>query len=103
MLLYSKDTYLQYIEGEADAVAELWRDLGMDKRHSIIWSQRGECEDRKFGSLAMGYFDGDRETSAVQDWKIWRRRYEWPESDAEELVRLLRTVAQEKYPQAIRP
>jgi len=100
MLLYSKDTYLQYIEGEAEPLSELWRDLELDKRHRIIWSRQGEREDRQFGKLAMGYFDGNRETSAVQDWQIWRRRYEWPETDADELMRLLLTVAQEKYPQA---
>lgn len=103
MLLYSRDSYLQYIEGEAEAMAELWRDLGLDKRHRIIWSQQGERESRQFGHLAMGYFDGDREKSAVQQWPIWRRRYEWPETDADELVRLLLTVAREKYPQAIEP
>lgn len=103
MLLFSKDTYLQYIEGEAGAMDELWRDLGLDERHRIVWSRHGERDARLFGNLAMGYFDGNRETSAVQSWPIWRRRYEWPETDADELTRLLLTVAREKYPQAVNP
>jgi len=100
-LLFSNDSYLQFLEGTAKALDQLWAKIAADRRHKIVWLRQGEAAELRLAGLAMGYFDCDRERSPAQTGQLWRTRREWQESDAEALIDLLVTIASEKYPAAI--
>lgn len=58
MLLYHEGSFLQVLEGEADAVDALYEQISMDRRHGgVIRMLRAEIEERTFGEWSMGFVD----------------------------------------------
>ncbi|NIA70760.1 BLUF domain-containing protein [Pelagibius litoralis] len=56
MLLYVERQFLQYLEGEQEAVETLYRNIEKDPRHSgVIRLFAGPCARRVFADWSMGY------------------------------------------------
>lgn len=54
VLLYSGGTFLQYLEGPADAVEHVWRIIRVDPmHHNILEMDRGEIGNRLFPEWSM--------------------------------------------------
>jgi hypothetical protein len=100
-LLFAADCYLQFLEGEATALAGLWESIRADPRHSIVWKQEGIAPGPRLAGLPLGYLDADREPSCARSLPLWAKRHDWPASDAPGLVELLVAAAEEKYPLAL--
>lgn len=62
MLLYKDCRFLQVMEGEKDAIEQLFDKIKQDKRHSsIITYLKNEIDEREFGEWQMGFFNLDLE------------------------------------------
>ncbi len=56
MLLYSNQSFLQILEGELDALDELYTRITQDPRHSRLrLLSRGPIDSRKFAQWSMGF------------------------------------------------
>lgn len=59
--------FYQYLEGEAAALASLWRNLQEDPRHEAMTIlHKGPIDARRFARQAMGW--GDAEQRSLFDW-----------------------------------
>lgn len=105
-LLFTNELYLQYLEGDGAALDALWDRLEQDQRHQVVWKTSGTTPQRRLGTLAMGYFDGDREGdrdgAPLRDQAIWRERQSWGPDRSEALIALLVSLARHKYPTSFR-
>jgi hypothetical protein len=60
MLMYSKGTFMQVLEGEDSAIDETMGRIGLDQRHhSIFELSRDPIEQRDFGRWSMGFYSLD--------------------------------------------
>ncbi len=60
LLLYHDGSFLQFLEGEVDAVQELYDTIEADKRHGEVkLLMRREIDERNFGDWKMGYMRVD--------------------------------------------
>ena len=100
-LLFSSQCYLQFLEGEAAALASLWESLRTDSRHTIVWKLEGIAPAPRLAGLPLGYLDAEREPSCARALPLWAKRHDWPAADAAGLVELLVAAAEEKYPSAL--
>jgi hypothetical protein len=58
MLLYKDGAFMQALEGEEQAVRELYDRISRDSRHfGLLKLVEGEREDRCFGDWSMGFQD----------------------------------------------
>jgi hypothetical protein len=58
MLLYKDGNFMQVLEGEENAVRELYARISRDPRHlGVLTLVEGEREDRCFGDWSMGFQD----------------------------------------------
>ena len=56
MLLYREGFFIQALEGEEEAVMELYNKIQQDDRHrNILTVHKAEVDERSFGSWAMGF------------------------------------------------
>ena len=56
MLLYSRGSFMQVLEGEEDAVEETWQRIGKDPRHfDIFLLSREIIEQKEFASWSMAF------------------------------------------------
>jgi hypothetical protein len=56
MLLYAGGTFLQILEGEEAAIAEIWERISQDPRHfGISVIDRSQISERSFGGWHMGF------------------------------------------------
>ncbi|KPQ04339.1 MAG: FAD-dependent blue-light sensor [Rhodobacteraceae bacterium HLUCCA09] len=56
LLYYGDGTYAQLIEGPEEGVAELWRLIGADPRHRVLWHRTLPAAAREIGTgLPMGF------------------------------------------------
>lgn len=61
MLLYHEGSFLQILEGKADAVESLFERIGTDPRHHrVVVLMRREIEERQFENWSMGFVDAER-------------------------------------------
>jgi hypothetical protein len=59
-LMTSEDTFVQTLEGEEDAVRDLYATIGRDDRHHDVTLLREEVvDDRTFGRWSMARVSGD--------------------------------------------
>ncbi len=103
LLLFAADSYLQYLEGEDGALANLWDLLQKDDRHAIVWHHEREIERFEVPGLPMGFVDADRESGFAAAAKLWSHRHDWPLHLADSLAEMLVGVAREKYPALAAP
>ena len=61
MLLYQHETFMQMLEGEKQAVLDLFDSIKNDSRHTGIYVvQSGDIDQRNFKDWSMGFFNMDR-------------------------------------------
>jgi hypothetical protein len=99
MLFFSNDLYLQYLEGDGGALEALWARIEADPRHRVEWALRGAGGAARLPGLVMGYFDGDRERTALDLAPL--RLAEGSPDRAETVIALLAALAIEKYPSTL--
>lgn len=62
VLLHCKNRFFQYLEGDKDAIMELYQRIKNDDRHGGVHRRYyGPIEERLFPSWQMGYKDLDKE------------------------------------------
>lgn len=60
MLLYHEGAFMQVLEGEADAVQQLYERIALDRRHeNISVILRTQITKRNFGTWGMGFYELD--------------------------------------------
>jgi len=70
MLLYDSGSFIQYIEGAADKLAVIWRQIQDDTRHKgIIVASEGPAQERIFSDWSMGFQDGSDFGGFDLDWR----------------------------------
>lgn len=68
ILLHSKNRFLQYLEGDKDAIMALYERIKTDNRHGGVNRRYyGPITERLFPSWQMGYKDLDKELSFNTD------------------------------------
>jgi hypothetical protein len=59
MLYYDDGTFAQLIEGPEEGLAALWRSIGADPRHRLLWHRDLPATAREIGTgLPMGFLSG---------------------------------------------
>lgn len=72
VLVYSGDSFLQFVEGPDAALSELWRRLITDDRHRHLASLHdGSVPDRWFDDWRAGYVPEARLAPMLVRWRAW--------------------------------
>ena len=81
-LIYHKGFFIQYLEGEAEIVLELFEKIRVDPRHyEVILLSKGNIYSREFDTWSMAYLSDDIPNEAFQYIKLMVS----PESDIPEM------------------
>jgi hypothetical protein len=63
LLVHTQGSFLQFLEGEQDAVERLLAEISADKRHvRVTLLLRGEIQERAFADWTMGFVQADSAT-----------------------------------------
>jgi hypothetical protein len=61
ILLYQQGTFMQMLEGDKQAVLDLYRKIGRDPRHTAVHTVLdGEAGQRSFADWSMGFVNMDK-------------------------------------------
>ena len=90
MLLYHEGSFLQVLEGDASAVANLFSVISADKRHHrVVALLKREVDERYFGSWRMGFASLKNLPSNLPGYSEYLRFRGEPVEGANAAVRLM--------------
>lgn len=101
MLYYDPHLYLQVINGDDPALAQLWQNLQRDRRHDILWHVHLPAADRLFPcALPLGYASRPQVRALGHDLADFRLETRPAEEILETAVARLGSIARALYPSA---
>jgi uncharacterized Fe-S cluster-containing MiaB family protein len=79
MLLYHEGSFLQVLEGKAEAVESLFARISTDPRHHrVVVLMRREVVERQFEDWSMGFVDAKRVAEALPGFSDYLRHRQGP-------------------------